>query len=110
INVELLQLVQIVEILSRDFGDGDVVDGDFLLADQIQQEVERAFVDFVELDSVGCGQASSPSPPAFLPRTRSRSSPRAPRRKRPRAHAAWSCPRPCAPSWSPPCRFRSRTP
>src|SRR5208282_5978842 len=38
------------EVLRRDFGDGNVVDVDVLLADQVEQQVKRTFVDFAERD------------------------------------------------------------
>src|SRR5205823_3463571 len=40
----LAELLDIREILGRDLGDRDVVDVDVLLADQIQQQVERTFI------------------------------------------------------------------
>ncbi len=52
VHVQLLELVEIFEILARDLGDRDVVDVDFLLLDQIEQEVERAVVR-VEMNFVG---------------------------------------------------------
>ena len=52
VHVELLELVEIVEILARDLGDRDVVDVDFLLLDQIEQEIERAVVR-IEMNFVG---------------------------------------------------------
>jgi hypothetical protein len=48
----LLELVEVVEILARDLGDRDVVDVDFLLFDEIEQEIERAVV-HVEMNFVG---------------------------------------------------------
>jgi hypothetical protein len=39
------KLVDVGEKLRGDFGDGDVVDVDVLLADEVEQQVERAVVD-----------------------------------------------------------------
>ena len=36
--------MEVVEILRGDLGDLDVVDGHFLLLDQVKQQVERALV------------------------------------------------------------------
>jgi hypothetical protein len=36
--------VEIFQILARDFRDGNIVDVDFLLLDQIKQQIERAIV------------------------------------------------------------------
>ena len=44
VYIEFFELVQVVEILLGDFGDGDVVDVHLLLADEIKQQIERAFV------------------------------------------------------------------
>ena len=46
VNIQLLEHPQVVEVLFGDLGDGDVVDVDFLLADEVKEEVERPFVDF----------------------------------------------------------------
>ena len=45
VHIAGLELVHIGQELGRDFGDGDVVDVDVLLADKVEQEVERAVVD-----------------------------------------------------------------
>ena len=45
VDIHLLERAKIVEVLLGDFGNGNVVDVDLLLADQVEQEVERAFVD-----------------------------------------------------------------
>jgi len=45
IHVGGLQLIYVGQELRRDPGDGNVVDVDVLLADQIEQKVERAVVD-----------------------------------------------------------------
>ena len=37
-------LLHVLQVLRRDGGDGDVVDVDLLLADQVQQQVERTLV------------------------------------------------------------------
>ncbi len=52
VHVQLFELVQIFQILARDFGDRDVVDVDFLLLDQIEQQIERAVV-CIEMNFVG---------------------------------------------------------
>ena len=52
VDIELFELVEVVEILLGDFGDGNIVDVHLLLADQIEQEIERAFVDR-QIDSIG---------------------------------------------------------
>ena len=44
VYVERFELVKVVEILLGDFGDGNIVDVHLLLADEIEQEIERAFV------------------------------------------------------------------
>src|SRR5207244_3184469 len=44
VYIQLAQLLDISEILRRDLGDGNVVDVDVLLANQIEQQVEWAFV------------------------------------------------------------------
>src|SRR5439155_18956563 len=46
VDIQLLEQMEIVEVLFGDPGDGNVVDIDLLLADQVEQQVERAFVDF----------------------------------------------------------------
>src|SRR5207245_3528457 len=46
VDIQLLKQVEIVEVLFSDLGNGNVVDIDLLLADQVEQQVERAFVDF----------------------------------------------------------------
>ena len=43
VDVEVPRLVQILEVLPRDLGDGDVGDLDFVFANQRQQQVERPF-------------------------------------------------------------------
>jgi hypothetical protein len=49
--------VEIIEILLGDLRDGDVVNVDFLPADQIEEKIERAFVDG-QLDFVRRRQSS----------------------------------------------------
>ena len=44
IDIEFFDLMEIIEILFGDFGDGNIVDVHLLLADQIKQQIERAFV------------------------------------------------------------------
>ena len=44
VDVELLELVKIIEILAGDLRDGDVVNVHLLLANQIEQQVQRALV------------------------------------------------------------------
>ncbi len=50
IHVEVAYTLDIRKVLRRDPGDGNVVDVDVLLADQVEQQVERAFVDFAKRD------------------------------------------------------------
>ncbi len=45
VDVDLLEVVGVLEELAGDAGDGDVVDVDVLLADEVEQKVERAVVD-----------------------------------------------------------------
>ena len=47
VHVAGLELVDVGQKLGRDLGDGNVVDVDVLLADQVQQQVERTVVDLV---------------------------------------------------------------
>src|SRR5208337_4637820 len=54
VDVLDFELVKVVEILAGDFGDLDVVDAHFLLFDEVEQEVERTFVDG-DVDAVGRG-------------------------------------------------------
>ena len=44
VDIQLFELVQVIEILLGDFGDGNIVDVHLLLANQIEQEIERPFV------------------------------------------------------------------
>jgi len=44
VHVGGLELVHVGQKLRRDLGDGNVVDVDVLLADQVQQQVERAVI------------------------------------------------------------------
>ena len=41
VQVQLLHQVQVLHVLARDGRDGDVVDVDLVLADEVQQQVER---------------------------------------------------------------------
>ena len=50
INVELLHALHIGKKLRRDAGDGNVVDIDILLADEVEQKVERALVNLRDSD------------------------------------------------------------
>ena len=52
VDIELFDLVEIVEILLGDLGDGNVVDVHLLLANQIEQKIERTFVDR-QIDAIG---------------------------------------------------------
>ena len=45
VDVHLLEQVEIVEVLLGDLGNGNVVDIDLLLADEVEQQVERSLVD-----------------------------------------------------------------
>ncbi len=53
VHVEFAYALDIRKVLRRDPGNGDVVDIDVLLADQVEQKVERAFVDLAERDGKG---------------------------------------------------------
>ena len=44
-DAEILHLFQIAQILIGDLGDGNLVDVDFLLADEMEKQVQRAFKD-----------------------------------------------------------------
>ena len=48
-----LQVVRVLEELRGDARDGDVVDVDVLLADEVEQEVEGAVVDLAYGDGEG---------------------------------------------------------
>ena len=51
LDVHLQGALHILQVLRRNLGDGDVVDVDLLLADQVQQQVERPVVMFeVEIE------------------------------------------------------------
>ena len=52
VDIEPLHVVQVLEILAGDFGDGDVVNIDLLPADEVEQQVEWTFVPF-ELNLIG---------------------------------------------------------
>ena len=43
-DVEFGGVLHVLQILLRDGSDGDVVDIDFLLADEVEQQIERAVV------------------------------------------------------------------
>ncbi len=53
VHVAGAELIDVGQKLRRDFGDGDVVDIDVLLADEIEQQVERAVVNLVHDDGKG---------------------------------------------------------
>jgi hypothetical protein len=57
VDVLDFELMEVVEVLRRDFGDLDVVDVHFLLFDEVEQEVERTFV-HRDSDFVGRGHWS----------------------------------------------------
>jgi chromosome condensin MukBEF ATPase and DNA-binding subunit MukB len=44
IDIHLARLLHVSEVLRRDGGDGDVLDVDLLLADQVQQQVQRPLI------------------------------------------------------------------
>ena len=48
VHVQLSKFFDICQILSRDSGNRDVVDIDILLANQVEQKVERAFVNVTD--------------------------------------------------------------
>jgi hypothetical protein len=50
VHVELPYALDVGKVLRRNLPDRDVVDIDVLFANQIEQQVERAFVDFAERD------------------------------------------------------------
>ena len=50
VDVGFLELVRVLQELRGDAADGDVVDVDVLLADEVEQEVERAVVDLADGD------------------------------------------------------------
>ena len=52
VYIQLFELVEIIEILLGDLGDGNVVDVHLLLANQIEQKIERAFVRR-QIDAIG---------------------------------------------------------
>ena len=71
IEIHLARLFEISQILRRDGGDRDIADVDLLLADQIEQKVERALV-MVEMnvkgraiDDTEDNLSLSLAPPAF---------------------------------------------
>ena len=53
VDVGVLEVVGVLEELGGDAGDGDVVDVDVLLADEVEQEVEGAVVDLADGDAEG---------------------------------------------------------
>ena len=53
VHVAGLELVHIGQELRGDLGDGDVVDVDVLLADEVEQQIERAVVDLAHDDGEG---------------------------------------------------------
>jgi hypothetical protein len=44
VHVQVLQVFHIPKILSRDFGNGNVININILLADKVQQQIERAVI------------------------------------------------------------------
>ena len=55
VEVHLLHQLDRFEVLRRDRGNRDVVDVELVLADQMQQEIERA-LELLELDRKGVGR------------------------------------------------------
>ena len=53
VDVDLLEVLGVVEKLAGDAGDGNVVDVDVLLADEVEQKIERAVVDLADGDGEG---------------------------------------------------------
>ena len=53
VDVGVLEVVGVLEELRGDAGDGDVVDVDVLLADEVEQEIEGAVVDLAYGDGEG---------------------------------------------------------
>ena len=56
VDVGVLEVLDVGEKLRGDFRDGDVVDVDVLLADEVEQEVEGAVVDLADDDGKGEGR------------------------------------------------------
>jgi len=92
VDVQLFELVEVVQILTGDFGDGDVVDVHLLLADQVEQQIERAFVGF-DVHVVGRRNRTSTHcvPPI------------------PTAASGAKAPRGALPAWLKPCPYVKRT-
>ncbi len=44
VDVHFPRFVQVFQVLRGDGGDGDILDVDLLLADQIQQQIERSLI------------------------------------------------------------------
>ena len=44
IEIHFARLVEVAQVLRRDGGDGDVANVDLLLADEVEQQIERAVV------------------------------------------------------------------
>ena len=55
VDLGLLQVFDVGEELGRDPGDGDIVDVDVLLTNEVEEQVERAVVDESHGDAVGRG-------------------------------------------------------
>src|SRR6267378_1286033 len=53
VHVQLANLFHVGQVLRRDAGDGNVVNVDILLADQVEQQIERPLVDVADGDCEG---------------------------------------------------------
>ena len=50
VHIKFAYALDISEVLRRDSGNGNVIDVDVLFADQVEQQVERTFIDFAKRD------------------------------------------------------------
>ena len=51
VDIHFARFFQVLQVLGGDGGDGDILDVDLLLADQVQQQVQRALILFqVEIE------------------------------------------------------------
>ena len=53
VYIQFAELFDVCEVLAGDLGDRDIVDIDVLFADEVEQQVERAFVDIAHADGKG---------------------------------------------------------
>jgi len=71
VHVQLAQFFYVRQILAGDSPDGNIVDINILLANQVKQQVERPFVHIFDRD--GEGEVAFLIPGLFLPTRRSTS-------------------------------------